>query len=108
MPILTDHVETYLHDLRPPRSRVMADKDEYRDYLELAEPKLSAQALLVVDNLLMSGEVAHPEGGGGMWSRETVEAARAFNTALIASERWRGAVLPVGDGVGLASRVARA
>ena len=54
----------------------------------------------------MSGEVADPDGGGGMWSRETVEAARAFNTALIASERWRGAVLPVGDGVGLASRVA--
>ncbi len=83
-----------------------ATKDEYRDYLELAEPKLSTRALLVVDNLLMSGEVARPDGGAGAWSRETVESARAFNTALIASERWRGAVLPVGDGVGLASRVA--
>jgi len=83
-----------------------ATKGEYRDYLELAEPKLSARALLVVDNLLMSGEVARSDAGGGMWSHETVEAARAFNTALIASERWCGAVLPVGDGVGLASRVA--
>ena len=84
-----------------------ASKGEYRDYLELAEPKLSPRALLVVDNLLMSGEVADPDGGAsGMWSRETVEAGRAFNTALMASERWRGAVLAEGDGVGLASRVA--
>jgi len=84
-----------------------ASKGEYRDYLALAEPKLSPRALLVVDNLLMSGEVADPDGGaGGMWSRETVEAGRAFNTALMASEHWRGAVLAVGDGVGLASRVA--
>ena len=82
-----------------------ATKGEYRQYLELAEPKLSSRALLVVDNLLMSGEVAQPDGGGGAWPHETVEAARAFNTALIASERWCGAVLPVGDGIGLASRV---
>jgi len=81
-----------------------AKKDEYREYLELAEPKLSDRALLVVDNLLMSGEVADPDGDGH-WPRENVEAARAFNAALLASPRWRGAVLPVGDGVGLASRV---
>src|SRR4051812_16111480 len=37
-------------------------KAEYRDYLDLAESKLSEHALLVVDNLLMSGEVALPEG----------------------------------------------
>ncbi len=80
-----------------------ATKGEYRDYLELAEPKLTDRALLVVDNLLMSGEVAG--GEGGFWPAETVEAGRAFNEALLRSEHWRGAVLAVGDGVGLASRV---
>ncbi len=80
-----------------------ATKGEYRDYLELAEPKLTDRALLVVDNLLMSGEVAG--GEGGFWPAETVEAGRAFNEALLRSEHWRGAVLPVGDGVGLASRL---
>ena len=81
-----------------------ATKGEYRDYLELAEPKLTDRALLVVDNLLMSGAVAG--GDPGHWPAETIEAGRAFNEALLRNEHWRGAVLPVGDGVGLASRVA--
>ncbi len=82
-----------------------ATKGEYRDYLELAEPLLSERALLVVDNLLMSGDVADPDAGqSGRWPLETVEAGRAFNEALLRSERWHGAVLPVGDGVGIATR----
>lgn len=81
-----------------------AMKGEYREYLELAEPKLSPNALLVVDNLLMSGQVAGGEPAGH-WPAETVEAGRAFNEALMRSEQWRGAVLAVGDGVGLATRV---
>ncbi len=80
-----------------------ATKGEYRHYLELAEPKLTDRALLVVDNLLMSGEVAG--GEEGFWPAETIEAGRAFNEALLRSDHWRGAVLPVGDGVGLASRL---
>jgi predicted O-methyltransferase YrrM len=41
---------------------VDAAKDEYERYIELAEPMLSERAVLVVDNMLMSGEVALPEG----------------------------------------------
>ncbi|CAN5518087.1 O-methyltransferase [soil metagenome] len=83
-----------------------ATKGEYGDYLELAEPLLAPRALLVVDNLLMSGDVADPDAGGSArWPLETVEAGRAFNQALLRSQRWRGAVLPVGDGVGLATRI---
>jgi len=80
-----------------------ATKGEYRDYLELAEHLASERALLVVDNLLMSGAAADPEADTH-WPRDTVEAGRAFNQALMRSERWRGVVLPVGDGVGLATR----
>jgi predicted O-methyltransferase YrrM len=78
-------------------------KSEYREYLELAEPKLSERALLVVDNLLMSGEVALPEDAQTYWRPESLAAARAFNAELLKSERWVGAVLAVGDGVGLAA-----
>jgi predicted O-methyltransferase YrrM len=81
-----------------------ASKGEYREYLQLAEPKLSQRALLVVDNLLMSGEVALPEGADTGWSEDSLAAARAFNSDLLASQGWLGAVLPVGDGVGLATR----
>jgi caffeoyl-CoA O-methyltransferase len=83
-----------------------ASKDEYRTYLELAEPKLSERALLAVDNLLMSGEVALPADAETRWRPESLAAARAFNDELLRSTNWLGSVLPVGDGVGLAARAA--
>jgi predicted O-methyltransferase YrrM len=79
-------------------------KGEYRDYIELAEPKLSERALLVIDNLLMSGEVAAPEGSETQWSAENLTAARALNAELVSSERWLACVLAVGDGIGVAAR----
>ena len=83
---------------------VDAAKDEYRDYIELAAPALSERALLVVDNLLMSGEVALPEGAETSWAAGSLASARALNEELVGSSEWVGAVLPVGDGVGLAAR----
>jgi predicted O-methyltransferase YrrM len=83
---------------------VDATKAEYREYIELAEPKLADRALLVVDNLLMSGEVALAEGADTYWSAENLASARALNTELVSGERWLGAVLPVGDGIGIATR----
>jgi predicted O-methyltransferase YrrM len=84
---------------------VDAAKDEYRTYIDLAEPKLSERAVLVVDNMLMSGEVALPEGeSGGDWRPESLAAARALNAELLESERWLACVLPVGDGIAFATR----
>ena len=81
-----------------------ASKDEYADYLRLAEPKAAEHAALVVDNLLMSGDVALEDDSEANWRPESLAAARAFNQELIGSERWLGAVLPIGDGVGFAAR----
>ena len=83
---------------------VDAAKIEYRDYIELAMPKLTERALLVIDNLLMSGEVALPPGAPARWNPHSLEAARALNAELIADERWVASVLPVGDGLGIAAR----
>jgi predicted O-methyltransferase YrrM len=84
---------------------VDAAKDEYRTYIELAEPKLSDRAVLVVDNMLMSGEVALPDGeSGGDWRPESLAAARALNADLLESDRWLACVLPVGDGIAFATR----
>ena len=80
-----------------------ATKGEYRDYLELAGPLLAPRALLAVDNVLMSGKVADP-GAQGHWSEEQLETQRAFNASLVESTEWRASVLPVGDGVLVASR----
>ena len=81
-----------------------ASKDEYADYLRLAEPKAAERAALVVDNLLMSGDVALEDDSKAYWRPESLAAARAFNQELIDSDRWLGAVLPIGDGVGFAAR----
>jgi predicted O-methyltransferase YrrM len=81
-----------------------ASKDEYAEYLRKAEPKASDRALLVVDNLLMSGDVALQDDSKATWRAESLASARAFNAELIESDRWLGAVLPIGDGVGLAAR----
>lgn len=81
-----------------------ASKDEYAEYLRKAEPKASERALLVVDNLLMSGDVALEDDSQATWRAQSLVAARAFNAELIDSDRWLGAVLPIGDGVGLAAR----
>jgi predicted O-methyltransferase YrrM len=81
-----------------------ASKDEYANYLRLAEPKASERALLVVDNLLMSGDVALTDDSQATWRPQSLSAARAFNAELLASDRWLGSVLPIGDGVGFAAR----
>jgi predicted O-methyltransferase YrrM len=83
---------------------VDASKGEYARYIELAEPKLSECALMVVDNLLMSGEVALPEGADTRWNPDSLASARRLNAELLASDKWLGSVLPVGDGIGIAAR----
>lgn len=84
---------------------VDATKVEYREYIELAEPKLRQRTLVVIDNLLMRGDVAAPPGAPISWAEESVESARALNAELVGGGGWLGAVLPVGDGVGVAVRM---
>jgi predicted O-methyltransferase YrrM len=83
---------------------VDATKGEYARYIELAEPLLGERAVLVVDNLLMSGEVALEEGDPVQWGERSLAAARELNLELTTGSRWLGSVLPVGDGLGFASR----
>ena len=46
-----------------------ATKTEYARYLEMAEPKAAERAVLVVDNMLMSGDVALEDDSEAFWSR---------------------------------------
>ena len=80
-------------------------KEEYPRYLEILLARLSPRGVVVADNVLWRGLVAKgsavPEG-----ERERTNALRAFNLALVQDPRLRGVVLPLGDGVGYAVRVA--
>ena len=81
-----------------------ASKTEIDAYLDLLDGRLARHALLVVDNLLMSGEAALPEGVDTTWSEESLRAARRSTQALMQSPEWLFSLLPVGDGVGLGAR----
>ena len=83
---------------------VDATKQEYGDYLGMIEPKLASHALVAVDNVLMSGEVALGEDADTFWSKENLQSARELNQSLMSSGTWLTSVLPVGDGVALATR----
>jgi predicted O-methyltransferase YrrM len=83
---------------------VDASKGEYPRYIELAQPLLAERCLLVVDNLLMSGEVALPEGAETFWNPNSLATARELNSGLLRSDHWLACVLPVGDGIGFGVR----
>jgi predicted O-methyltransferase YrrM len=81
-----------------------ASKTELDAYLERLAGRLADDALLVIDNLLMSGDAALPEGLDTSWPEDSLRAARATTRALMASPEWLFSLLPVGDGVGLGAR----
>jgi predicted O-methyltransferase YrrM len=59
---------------------------------------------MVVDNLLMGGEVALPEGADTRWKPDSLSSARRLSSDLLNSEDWVACVLPVGDGIGVAAK----
>jgi predicted O-methyltransferase YrrM len=80
-------------------------KDEYGRYLELLLPRLRLGGVIVADNVLWRGLVAHGDQPGGPPipenERARVGVLRAFNRA-INSAPLRGVILPLGDGVAYA------
>ncbi|MGO9955616.1 MAG: O-methyltransferase [Solirubrobacteraceae bacterium] len=68
-------------------------KGEYDAYFEALVPLLDDRAVLVVDNVLMSGTVADGDGS------ERVSTARAFNERLLRHPELTSTLTPVGDGV---------
>lgn len=102
-----------LSRLEPPFDLAYVDavKREYRRYLDLLLPRLRVGGLVVVDNLLWGGKVADPleEPEGDPDGEEPAEdpdadALRAFNPYLMIHPQLTAVILPLGDGVGLATK----
>ncbi|MDQ7041736.1 MAG: class I SAM-dependent methyltransferase [Rhodothermus sp.] len=76
-----------------------ADKESYECYYEQTLQLVRPGGLILLDNLLMGGRVVDPT------NREpAVEAIRQLNEKLCRDPRVDYALLPVGDGLGLARR----
>lgn len=81
-----------------------AVKEEYRGYLDLALPKLRIGGVVICDNLLWGGQVAGTIRSDDQ--KASTEALREFNRYFINHPQLRAQVLPVGDGLGYAVKVA--
>jgi caffeoyl-CoA O-methyltransferase len=73
-----------------------ADKPSYHTYLELLLPRLSIGGVIVVDNVLWSGNVIDHEDQDA-----STVALRAFNDHVAARDDVDAVMLPIGDGVTL-------
>ncbi len=76
-----------------------ADKEFYIDYYTELVPRLSDAGVVLVDNVLWSGNVADPGQ-----TDATTEALRAFNAHVVRDDRVLVSLLPVGDGLSMISR----
>jgi predicted O-methyltransferase YrrM len=92
-----------LHHLPGPFDLVYLDavKTEYRRYLDQVLPRLRTGGLVVCDNLLWGGQVAAPAAA----EDPSAEALRAFNGYLMMHPQLQAVVLPLGDGLGLATKL---
>lgn len=79
-----------------------AVKEEYRRYLDQVVPNLRVGGLVVCDNLLWGGSVAAPAGDE---EDRSADALRAFNGYLMMYPQLQALILPLGDGVGVATKV---
>lgn len=75
-----------------------ADKPGYAGYWEELLPRMRPGGLILVDNTLWSGQVVGTEA-----SDPNTEALRAFNDLVAADARVITTILPVGDGVTVAT-----
>jgi len=71
-----------------------ADKTGYRDYYEEVVPRTRPGGLIVLDNMLWSGEVLDPRS-------ESARALAALNATIAADPRVENVLLTVRDGVQL-------
>jgi caffeoyl-CoA O-methyltransferase len=75
-------------------------KEEYKEYLDLGLPRLRTGGVVIVDNLLWGGKVAGDDN-----ATSTV-ALREFNPYFINHPQLLAEILPVGDGLGYAVKIA--
>jgi caffeoyl-CoA O-methyltransferase len=71
---------------------VDADKTGYAAYLEELHPRLTDNAVVLVDNTLWSGRVLEPHS-------DDDRAIAELNASLVADPRWETVLLPIADGL---------
>jgi len=71
---------------------VDADKTGYAAYVDELYPRLTANAVVLLDNTLWSGRVLDPQS-------DDDRAIAELNASLVADPRWETVLLPIADGL---------
>jgi predicted O-methyltransferase YrrM len=79
-----------------------ADKMEYRRYLDQVLPRVRVGGMILVDNLLWSGHVADPPEDE---EDRAADSLRAFNGYFMMHPQIHALVIPMGDGLGIATKL---
>jgi caffeoyl-CoA O-methyltransferase len=77
-----------------------ADKTGYPGYYEEILPRLRTGGLILIDNVLQNGRVVDDAA-----TDESVTVIRELNDSLVADDRVRVVLLPIGDGVSVVQKV---
>ena len=81
-------------------SFIDADKTNYATYYELVLQLLKPGGLVLIDNVLWSGDVADPAN-----QEDDTVALRALNEALLSDRRVDISMVPIGDGLTMARKL---
>lgn len=77
-----------------------ADKENYANYFDLVQDRLSPNAWIIADNVLWSGKILSPEE---KMDKDTL-AIHRFNQKVMRDERYEKVMFPVRDGLYIARR----
>ncbi len=77
-----------------------ADRENYRQYLDLSIPMLKRSGIVVVDDCLLNGRITD-----GHSNDKDVEIMRDFNQYFLTHPDLDATILPLGDGTGIGVRI---
>jgi predicted O-methyltransferase YrrM len=103
-----DDAIAFLRARKEPVDFVYIDciKEDYPKYLDLVMPHLTVGGMIAADNVLWRGLVARDKDADVPESeRAKVKGLREFNSRLVSHPSLRAVIVPIGDGVALATRI---
>ncbi|MCT8139571.1 O-methyltransferase [Anaerobacillus sp. CMMVII] len=81
-----------------------AAKGQYKRFFELYSPLVQPNGLVVSDNVLYKGIVAH-EGKIAKGIRTMVTNLKSYNEMLMANEQFETTFYPIGDGMAISKKI---
>lgn len=94
-----DVISTFPTDERFDFVFIDAAKSKYDQYVQLIDPHLNTNGLLIADNILFRNYVIDPERAQSKRFRKIAEKLHAFNEKMMQREDYHTSILPVGDGL---------